>query len=268
MLSRRDFLKLGGAALLATAFGRMNLAQADEIISAPIIYHGSRRYPLAALTYDDCQLATKLHMLEDILEQHPEARVTLFPVGDSIATVEAKDRGIWKRFHSKGHEIGYHSFNHDNLQLYKPQQVVDDYDKWLDTLTAALDARPSVRFARPPFNIISEPFLYMCGERGLVCTQYSIGGGGPADYVMNAIRKFENGDIIQFHVRDQSAIRNKKQAESRDMLSTSQALPFFDSQGIQCVTLSQLYDHLLHDQINASGCDIDTDNPLTRTCTD
>jgi hypothetical protein len=267
MFSRRDFLKLSGAAFLATAFGNIELAQADNI-SAPIIYHGSRRYPLAALTYDDCQLVTKLHLLEDILNEYPETHVTLFPIGDAFAIVETKDPGIWKRFHSKGHEIGYHSFNHDNLELYKPQQVVDDYDRWLNALTQVLDAQPTVRFARPPFNIISEPFLYMCSERGLVCTQYSIGGGGPAAYVMNAIRKFQNGDIIQFHTRDQPGIRAKNQAESRDMVSTSEAIPFIDSLGVQCVTLSQLYDNLLHDQINTTGCDIDTDNQLTRTCID
>jgi len=264
LFSRRDFLKLSGAALLATAFGRLDLAQADN--TAPIIHHGSRNYPHVALTYDDCQLVTRLHMLEDILNQHPDAHTTLFPVGNALATVDAKDPGLWKRFYSKGHEFGYHSYYHDNLALYKPQKVVDDFDKWLDALTKVLGAQPTVHFARPPYDIISDPFMYACGQRGLVATLYSIGGGGPTDFVMNAIRKFQYGDIIQFHTREQPAIPSISQAESRDMTTTSQAIPFFDSVGVQCVTLSQLYDDVLRDQFNASGCDTGTGQSLTRTC--
>ena len=128
-LSRRDFLKLGGAALLATVLPlrpSRQLPGQNDSSSTPILYHGSRLTPLVALTFDDCQLVTRLHMLENILNQHPETRITLFPVGNALATVDYKDPGLWKRFYSKGHEFGYHSYYHDNLALYKPQEVVDD----------------------------------------------------------------------------------------------------------------------------------------------
>ncbi|MBI3739201.1 MAG: polysaccharide deacetylase family protein [Chloroflexi bacterium] len=259
MITRRDFLKLGGAALLTAAFTKLKLSQLNNS-SAPIIYHGSRLYPQVAFTYDDCQLVTRLHMLENILNQHPEAHVTLFPVGDALATVDQKDPGLWKRFYNKGHEFGYHSFYHDNLALYKPQQVVNDFDKWLNALTQVLGMQPTVHFARPPYDIISDPFMYMCEQRGLVATLYSIGGGGPSSYVMNAIRKYQNGDIIQFHTREQP--------DSQDMTSTSQAIPFFDSLGVQCVTLSQLYDGVLRDRFNSNGCDTGAGQSLTRTCLD
>jgi hypothetical protein len=135
---------------------------------------------------------------------------------------------------------------------------VDDYDKWLDALTQVLGEQPTVHFARPPYDIISNPFMYMCEQRGLVATLYSIGGGGPASYVMNAIRKYQNGDIIQFHTREQP--------DSQDMTSTSEAIPFFNDRGVQCVTLSQLYDDVLRDQFNSDGCNIGMGASLTRTC--
>jgi peptidoglycan/xylan/chitin deacetylase (PgdA/CDA1 family) len=257
MISRRDFLKLGGAALLATAFSRLQSVNTEET-SAPLLQHGSRRYPRVALTYDDCQLVTRLHMLEDILGQHPEAQVTLFPVGAALAAVDAKDPGIWKRFYGKGHEFGYHSYYHDNLAGYRPEQVVDDFDRWSNALSGVLGAEPTVHFARPPYDIISQPFMYMCGQRGLVATLFSIGGGGPAAYVMNAVRRFQNGDIVQFHTREQP--------DSQDMTSTAQAIPFFSGLGVQCVRLSTLYDDVLRDQVNASGCDTGTGQSLTRTC--
>jgi peptidoglycan/xylan/chitin deacetylase (PgdA/CDA1 family) len=255
--SRRDFLKLGGAALLAGAFSHLDLTREDEP-SPPILYHGSRRYPHVALTYDDCQLVTRLHMLEDILAGYPDVHITLFPVGDALAPVDGKDPGLWKRFYSKGHEFGYHSYYHDNLAGYKPQKVVDDYDRWLEALNQVLEAQPTVHFARPPYDVISQPFLYMCGQRNLVATLYSIGGGGPADYVMNAIKKFQNGDIVQFHTREQP--------DSQDMTSTSQALPFFNGLGVQCVTLSQLYDDVLRERINSGGCEVGAGDSPTRTC--
>jgi peptidoglycan/xylan/chitin deacetylase (PgdA/CDA1 family) len=259
MISRRDFLKLGGAALLATAFSKLHVTEgAGQDSPVPILYHGSRLHPYAALTYDDCQLITRLHMLEDILAQHPDTRVTLFPVGEALAAVDQKDPGIWKRFSSKGHEFGYHSYHHHNLAIYKPEQVVADYDKWLEALAGVLDARPSVHFGRPPYDIISQPFLFMCGERDLVPTLYSIGGGGPADFVMNAVRKFHNGDIIQFHTREEP--------DSQDMTSTSRAIPYLNGLGVQCVTLSQLYDGVLRDQVNSDGCEIGAGQSLTRTC--
>lgn len=256
MITRRGFLKLGGAVLLTAAFTKIKPVQLHTTM--PILHHGSRLYPNIALTYDDAQLVTRLRMLENILSKFPEARVTLFPVGNALATVDQKDPGLWKRFYNNGHEFGYHSFYHDNLALYKPQQVVNDYDKWLGALAQVLGVQPTVRFARPPYDIISDPFLYMCRQRGLVPTLYSIGGGGPSTSVMKAIRKYQNGDIIQFHTREQP--------DSQDMTSTSQAIPFFNGLGVRCVTLSQLYDGGLRDQENAERCNSGRGVSLTRPC--
>jgi peptidoglycan/xylan/chitin deacetylase (PgdA/CDA1 family) len=205
-------------------------------------------------------------MLEEILSRYPGAHVTLFPVGDAFATVNAKDPGLWNRFYDKGHEFGYHSFYHDNLELYEPQQVVDDYDKWLNALNQVLGKRVTVHFARPPYDILSSPFSYMCEQRGLVATLFSIGGGGPTSFVMNAIRRFKNGDIIQFHTREQPAIPSIGQEESTDMTTTSQAIPFFNDLGIQCVTLSQLYDDVLREQYSSDGCNVGVGDSRTRTC--
>ncbi|MEW6242392.1 MAG: twin-arginine translocation signal domain-containing protein, partial [Chloroflexota bacterium] len=65
MITRRDFLKLSGAALLAATFGRA--AEALAASSPPIIYRGSSRYPRIALTYDDGYLVTRLRDLLNLL---------------------------------------------------------------------------------------------------------------------------------------------------------------------------------------------------------
>src|SRR5512143_2040472 len=113
--SRRDFLKLGGAALLAASLPSLEFVQAESPKPAPLIYHGSARQRYVALTYDDCYLLQRLQELETLLDQFPEFKITLFPVGVAIQNLQRQDSSIWNRFYDKGHEIGYHSWDHKNF---------------------------------------------------------------------------------------------------------------------------------------------------------
>ena len=76
-LTRRDFLKLGGVAFASTVL-RGPRAAANDRTPPPILYRGSALYPRIAITYDDCDLLTRLHMLQPSLLANPGARVTLF----------------------------------------------------------------------------------------------------------------------------------------------------------------------------------------------
>lgn len=252
-VSRRDFLKLGGLSLLSTAFlpfepvGNINQEQ-------PVIYRVSEHNKRVALTYDDCYLVTMLHRLEDILEQHPEVRITLFPVGEALLNNESKDPGVWKRFYDKGHEIGYHSFDHTNPEVVSPENVVADYDRWLEALREVLGINPLVRFARPPFGNVSRSFQYMCNERGLVPTMWSTGWGGPTESVVTyTVPKIQPGDIVLLHTRPE------------DMDTTTKALPELAKRGIQPVTMTSLYMDWLKEENGSKGCYADP-NFLMRTC--
>ena len=252
-VSRRDFLKLGGISLLSTAFLPYN---SDGIAyqEQPVIYQGSAHYNRVALTYDDCYLVTMLHKLEDILDQNPGVRVTLFPVGEALLNNQGKDPGIWKRFVVKGHEIGYHSFDHTNPEIISTQGLIADYDKWLDALRTVLESEPMVRFARPPYGNTSLSFLRMCTQRGLVPTMWSTGWGGPTESVITyTVPKIRRGDIVLLHTR------------LEDMETTADALPELADRGIQPVTLSRLYLDWLMEQNESKGCYADP-NSLMRTC--
>ncbi len=251
--TRRDFLKLGGLSLLSTAF--LPFKQFATIYQEqPIFYKGSAHYDRVALTYDDCYLVTMLHKLEEILGQYPDVRITLFPVGEALLNNQNKDPGIWKRFYKKGHEIGYHSFDHTNPQVVSAENVVADYDRWFDALREVLEEEPVVRFARPPFGNTSPSFLYMCAQRGLVPTMWSTGWGGPTESVVNyTVPKIKRGDIVLLHTRPE------------DMETTSDALPKLAEHGIQPVTLSRLYLDWLKEQNESAGCYVDSSSPM-RTC--
>jgi peptidoglycan/xylan/chitin deacetylase (PgdA/CDA1 family) len=266
-LSRRDFLRLGGAAVLSAAIRIPHAAHAAGK-QAPIIYRGSDSYARIAITIDDCQLVTRLHMLQAALVQNPEARVTLFPVGQALLSNEAKDPGIWKWFHVRGHEFGWHGWDHTDPWVQSDSQVLADHDRWQDALFSVLGDQPTVRFARPPYGNLSQSFLNMCAARGKVATMWSTGFGGTVDVGTAAARIARHGDIALMHTRDHPADPESGREESRDMTIIALVLPHFSAQGIECVTLSRLFDDLVREEHNSRGCEIGTGLSLTRYCLD
>lgn len=252
ILTRRDFLKLGGAALLAAALGRATEALA--VSSPPVIYRGSPRYPRIALTYDDGYLVTRLRDLLTLLDQFPDFRITLFPVGVALLSNEGKDKGIWKRYFERGHEFGYHSWDHTNLAVFDPQEAVEDYDKWYEALSEVLGVSPKIRFARPPFGVLSHPFEFMCKERGLAVAMWSSGWGGGYEKAASDIAKVRNGEIVLLHFR------------TDDVETSKTAFPLLKERGIQPVTMSALYDDWLREQNQPEGCEASAAPSLTRTC--
>lgn len=258
-LTRRDFLKLGGAALLSSALAPVTSTLAASVTpTAPVIYRGSRRFPKIALTVDDNDLVHLVQRLESELDAHPNFHITFFPVGKVLLSNDSKDPGIWKRLIEKGHEIGYHSFNHDNLEFFRTEKVIEDFDRWRDALRQVLQTEYDVRFARPPYGNGSPQFLEMCRARGLVCTMWSWGWGGTdsADVLKYTVPKTKNGDIVLMHTR------------TIDVETIGVALPWAAAQGIGLATLRELYFDLQKEEKQPKGCEASPGSSLTRTCMD
>jgi peptidoglycan/xylan/chitin deacetylase (PgdA/CDA1 family) len=256
-LSRRDILKLSGAALLASAFSPAIRALADS--TPPSVFsRGSARLPRVALTIDDCYLSHILEKMENALMDNPGMRVTFFPAGEALLSTESKLPGIWKRLAERGHDIGYHSFYHDNLQVFSNEDALRDYDMWHAALNKVLGKESRVYFARPPFGNVSPTFLTLCKQRGLVCTMWSWGWGGTdvKDTVTYTVPKTKNGDVVLMHTR------------TVDVGVLIEGLPWLKAQGMQAVTLRQLYYDFRKEQIDAKGCETSTGSSLTRTCSE
>jgi peptidoglycan/xylan/chitin deacetylase (PgdA/CDA1 family) len=260
MLSRRDFLKLGGATLLSASIPLLRFPLAGP--TAPlVIYHGSREYPKIAMTFDDCWHPEVLEQLMAILQPYPDFHYTFFAVGDAIDITEAVKPGVWKRIYDAGHEIGYHTYHHVDPQVMSKSSLLIDFDQWLATLRRAVGLEPLVHFARPPYDDLSLSWQELCLERGLVATLYSTGFEAPTMVEsMRLASQAVNGDIVQMHTyQDPPRARH-------DVEITAKTVPYLAAHGYTLATMSQLYDDILRERNSADGCNVGTGDSLTRTC--
>jgi peptidoglycan/xylan/chitin deacetylase (PgdA/CDA1 family) len=259
-LTRRNFLKLGGAALLSTALRGFNF-QDTGFMPPPIVYHGSRNQHAIALTYDDCYHADVLEQLNEMVTPYPDFHFTFFAVGDAITNCELADPGIWRRLYNRGHEIGYHTMQHIDTNLMSTQAMLADFDQWNNVLHQALGFLPEIHFAKSPFNDVSPSFEQLCSERGLVDTRYSIGyEGQTVDDGLYAAARTQNGDIVQMHTYQDPA------KGRQDVAISALVIPYLAGIGFSLVTMTKLYGDLLREQNSSNGCEVGTGASLTRTC--
>lgn len=247
-------MKLSGMALLGISAARFLPWPNEPNFAAPLIWNGTRKYKTMAFTYDDCYLLYRMQDLEALLDEFPAFNVTFFPVGAKLLDLEKQDPGIWKRLVGKGHEMGYHTFDHINIGVMSPAAALKDFDRWQAALNQVLGREYNVHFVRPTYDVISSTLDVLCQERGLVAALFSIGGGGKPEVVVPAIQKGRGGDIVQMHIR------------TDDYNSSVRAFPWLKENGWELVTMSRLYDDYLREQVNADGCDANTGLSLTRTC--
>jgi peptidoglycan/xylan/chitin deacetylase (PgdA/CDA1 family) len=262
--SRRDFLRLGSAALLGSMLPRQlapALSPSAEPFDKSVIYHGSRKLRTVAMTYDDCWHPEVLEQLMEMVKPYPAFHFTFFAIGDAIDIDEQVRPGIFKRLYEAGHEIGYHTYHHVDPQVMTLGNLQTDFDQWMVTLRRALGSEPKVHFARPPYDDLSLSFLELCRQRGMVATLYSAGFESPdMAESMRLAAKAVNGDIVQMHTYQDPPHGRY------DVDITAKAVPYLAEQGFTLVTMSELYDGVLREQYSSDGCNTGAGSALTRTC--
>lgn len=259
-LSRRDFLKLSGAALLSAALGAPG-ASAAPPFDASVIYHGSRNVRTVALTFDDCWHPEVLDQLDEMLKPYAGFHLTFFAIGEAIDIDEALRPGVWKRVYEAGHEIGYHTYYHNNPEQMSTSKLLTDYDKWYERLSKVLGTPPRVHFARPPYDNLSLSWQELCRQRGMVATMYSAGYEAPRmDESMRLVASTQNGDIVQMHTYQDPPHGRF------DVDITAKAAPYLAAEGFKLVTMSELYDEVLKEHYGSEACTAGPENMLTGTC--
>ncbi|WP_160316711.1 polysaccharide deacetylase family protein [Thermanaerothrix daxensis] len=181
-----------------------------------------------SLTFDDCYDYALLSCMENFLDDHPNVKVTFFPTGIALIQTSLKDPCIWKRFLIKGHEIGYHGYNHDMPSTMDLRQSTIDFEKWQETLTDVLGTATNVRFARPPYGDISYNFLRVCCENNLIVVMWSANWSTSHLTDYREVYFAQGGDIVLFHVRAQ------------DVQNFQSVLPILQNRSLDAVCLSDL----------------------------
>lgn len=145
-----------------------------------------------AFTFDDGP-SKQTEKLLDFLKEN-DIRVTFFLVGDRIS---AYGKTV-KRQALEGHEIGYHSYAHDNQKSLSAQQIRADFDKTNDLLKKLTGQ--SFTLWRAPGGNIDEKVL---SSVPLPHIMWSLDSQDwvtrNADSVYSAIRNAKDGSIVLMH---------------------------------------------------------------------
>lgn len=164
-LSRRRVLSLAGAALGTAALGVGLPGSAAKAGGAPAAWtapHGlpprlpgwplvceiPTPRPEIALTFDDGPHPTLTPALLDVLRDRG-VRATFYVVGWRVL----RWPDIARRIVAEGHEIGNHSWRHDNLAAMGAARLLRDLDRASDAIRQVV-GRPPVTL-RPPYGALS-----------------------------------------------------------------------------------------------------------------
>lgn len=227
-MSRKDFLKIASAFLSFPALGFTQSA-INTFLPPPVFWRGDSRLPYLSLTFDDCYVYSYLRQLETLLDEYSSIKVTFFPTGTAIQNAEKQDPGFWRRMVGKGHEMGYHGYDHQYPSELTNSEMLLDFDKWLDSAQRALGHKPSIRFARPPYGDLSLSFQNLCVKRHLVAAMWSTYWGGVPQVSHQEIENMKSGDIVLFHI------------DYWDIENAEYAIPLIAENSLYAVTLSNLY---------------------------
>jgi peptidoglycan/xylan/chitin deacetylase (PgdA/CDA1 family) len=141
------------------AENRMLREQYDEIVeennmlreenymlrSSVIINHGSRDTKKVAITIDDGAGAEFIGKTLDKLREL-DVRATLFPMGSWVD----HSPEVWARAVEEGHELGNHTYSHAFLTTISEDRIVEELDRWQESVDNALGYHYPTLFFRPP----------------------------------------------------------------------------------------------------------------------
>ncbi len=163
----------------------------------PIVSRGKSGEKGVSLTFDDGPDPFTTPLLLALLDRHG-VKATFFVVGKKAAAHPRLIETILER----GHQIGNHSFSHDNLMMLKSRR------RLLREIRAAQDALAYFRIRplafRPPVGITNPKLSGVLQELGMVTVNFTCRGrdmgnrrlGGLSDRVLNCLKQ---GHIIALH---------------------------------------------------------------------
>ncbi len=138
----------------------------------PVIARGDRTRPLAALTFDDGPDPATTPPLLDLLDRR-KARAAFFLVGEKAK----RHPGLVRAILDRGHEIGNHSYRHDNFLMLRGRTRLRSEIRRAQDVLLAFGVRPLA--FRPPVGITNPRLRRVLGREGMICVGFR---KRPADF--------------------------------------------------------------------------------------
>ena len=150
-----------------------------------------------ALTFDCAWNDSDIDEILDILDEY-NCRATFFVVGD---WVEKYGESLLK-IHSRGHEIGNHSYNHADYTKLTKEQIDADLSK-CDALIKEITGKEPY-LVRAPSGGYDDMVIKACEDRGDTYIQWSVDGidygdADPEGIYQRVCANISAGDIILLH---------------------------------------------------------------------
>jgi peptidoglycan/xylan/chitin deacetylase (PgdA/CDA1 family) len=234
-LSRR---RPGAAALLAGAGGLAAWAafSPGHPLYGPILRHGPRVRPRAALTFDDGPGPATGAVLDALAAAG--ARATFFVLGRQAE----RHPELVRRIHAEGHQLASHGYDHGILVYRGPGHVSDQLRRTQDAVARACDADVLSRLFRTPHGFRG-PLTWAAARRsGYRMAAWSAGvfdtaDPGSEEIARRVARALSPGAIVLLHDAD-------GWEPDRVRSQTAEALPAISrtarSRGLALVTMDDL----------------------------
>jgi peptidoglycan-N-acetylglucosamine deacetylase len=200
---------------------------------APSLWHGDRKRPALALTFDDGPSESTPALLE-LLAQH-NVQATFFMCGHNVRRLNEIARDVA----AAGHEIGNHSDSHPPLYFKSPEFIYRELALTQESIYRITKATP--RLFRAPYGV-RWPGLRRAQARlnltGVMWTTIANDWKWPASRISRLlVNKGANGSILCLH--DGRELRRAPDIRAT-LDAVALALPILKERGFSFETVSQL----------------------------
>ncbi len=156
-----------------------------------------------ALTFDDGPGPYTAQLL-DILEQYG-AKATFFLIGSKVSA----QADVLRRMHTRGHQLGNHSWSHPELPKLPVGQIAGEIDRTNDAIKQATGITPAI--LRPPYGAVNGVVLEQLRLRGMSSILWSVDTRDWADrnseiVCSRAVAGAHPGAIILMHDIHQTSV--------------------------------------------------------------
>jgi len=172
-------------------------AGSGRVQGAEVVYSWKNNQKNIALTFDDGPHPRLTREILDILDEYG-IKATFFVIGQNVEYYG----DVLEEVVAAGHEIGNHTYSHQNLRNLTPDALREEIRQTEDGVFGHSEYR--TRLLRPPEGFFSEPVCQLAEEMDYTVVCWSIDTRDWAhtpvpDIVENILTSVEAGDIILFH---------------------------------------------------------------------